>query len=122
MNKKIVDAFVQAINQQNIPRINDLMAENFQFIDTYGGCENKEAMEAGWPGYFQWFPDYQITIDDYLANDQFAVILGKASGSYLGNPERYWEFPAAWKVVVNGQQIEVWQIFCDSKKQLDSMG
>ena len=122
MSQQLIEDFVQAINQQNLPRINQLMADNFQFIDTYGESQTKEAMKSGWPGYFAWFHDYQITIDDYLANDQFAVLLGKASGSYLGNPDKHWEFPAAWKVVVNNQQIEVWQIFCDSKKQLDSMG
>lgn len=108
MNKKVVIAFVQAINQQELLRINELMADNFQFIDTYGGKENKAAMKTGWPGYFNWFPDYHITIDNYLANEQFAVILGKASGSYLGNPDKHWEFPADWKIVVKNQQVEVW--------------
>lgn len=121
MNRKLVESFVQAINQQDIVKLNDLMADNFQFIDTYGNSENKAAMATGWPGYFEWFPDYHITIDDYLANEHFAVILGKASGSYLGNPAKHWEFPAAWKVVTKGQQIALWQVFCDSKKQLDSM-
>lgn len=41
-------------------------------------------MKLGWQGYFDWFPDYRITIEDYLANDDFASIIGRASGSYLG--------------------------------------
>ena len=60
------------------------MAEDFSFVDTYGGIENKETMKVGWQGYFDWFPDYRITIEDYLANDDFAINIGRASGSYLG--------------------------------------
>lgn len=91
------------------------------FIDTYGKSENKEAMKSGWPGYFEWFPDYQIEIEEYLANESCVILIGRASGSYLGQAEKQWAFPAAWKVVAADQQIKFWQVFCDSKKQLDSM-
>jgi hypothetical protein len=38
-----------------------------------------------------------------------------------GNKEKYWKIPACWKVAVKDNRIQVWQVFCDSKKQLDSM-
>ena len=121
MRKKIIEQFVEAINHQRVPEIIALMAEDFQFIDTYGNRESKEDMVSGWSGYFAWFPDYLIEVEDSVENDSFAVILGRASGSYLGQSERHWAFPAAWKVVVENEQILTWQVFCDSKKQLDSM-
>lgn len=43
------------------------------------------------------------------------MIIEKASASYLGNEEKYWEFPACWKAIVKGNQIKAWQVFCDSK-------
>jgi hypothetical protein len=101
MKKKIIEQFVEAINHQQVPDIIALMAEDFQFIDTYGNREAKEDMVSGWAGYFAWFPDY---------------LIGRASGSYLGQSERHWAFPAAWKVVVEKEQILTWQVFCDSKK------
>jgi len=110
--------FVEAINTQNMPLIIDMMSEDFHFIDTYG---NKEQMKTGWKGYFDWFPDYLIEVFDYIESDKFSMIIGKASASYMGIKEKYWEFPACWKVIVNGNQIQTWQVFCDSKKQLDSM-
>lgn len=122
MRQKVVEGFVEAINQQDLARIIEMMAEDFRFIDTYGDCENREAMQSSWQGYFEWFPDYRIEIDDYLANESFAMIIGKASGSYLGQADKHWSFPAAWKVETTGQQIKTWQVFCDSKKQLDSLG
>lgn len=121
MNREIIEQFAAAINQQDLVKLIELMAEDFSFVDTYGGIENKEAMKFGWQGYFDWFPDYRITIEDYLANDDFASIIGRASGSYLGQTEKYWEFPTAWKVVEHDGKITHWQVFCDSKKKLDSI-
>ena len=121
MEQKVIEEFIAAINEQNLPQIIEKMAEDFQFIDTYGDREGKEAMKLGWQGYFEWFPDYRIEIDDYAVNERFTMIIGKASGSCLGKPENHWAFPAAWKVETKGQQIKTWQVFCDSKKQLDSM-
>lgn len=121
MKQDIVVKFVEAINNQNLSLIIDMMSEDFYFIDTYGNKENKEQMKIGWQGYFNWFPDYLIEIYDYIESDKFSIIIGKASASYLGNKEKYCEFPACWKVIIKGNQIQTWQVFCDSKKQLDSM-
>lgn len=113
--------FVNAINTQDLPLIIDMMSEEFGFVDTYGSKEDKEQMRTSWKGYFGWFPDYHIGVEDYIENEEFAVILGRASGFYLGNKDKYWEFPAAWKVVADDGKIKIWKVYCDSKKQLDSM-
>ena len=115
MKQDTVMKFVEAINTQNMPLIIDMMSEDFHFIDTYGNKENKEQMKTGWKGYFDWFPDYIIEVFDYIESDKFSMIIGKASASYMGIKEKYWEFPACWKVIVNGNQIQTWQVFCDSK-------
>lgn len=122
MKQDTVMKFVEAINTQNMPLIIDMMSEDFHFIDTYGNKENKEQMKTGWKGYFDWFPDYLIEMEEWIGNDEFTMIIGRASGSYFGKSDKHWKFPAALKVVIEqGQQIETWQVFCDSKKQLDSM-
>ena len=121
MSKDIILKFVNAIDHQDLPMIIEMMADEFSFIDTYGDAADKEHMKEGWQGYFDWFPDYRIEVEEYITNGHFSMILGKASGSYLGDPHKYWQFPAAWKVVVKGEQILTWQVYCDSKKQLDSM-
>lgn len=121
MNKDTVFAFVEAINNQNLPLLIQMMSEDFQFIDTYGEKESKEQMKIGWQTYFEWFPDYFIEVHDYVENDNLSVIIGKASASYQGKQSRRWEFPACWKTVVKEEQVQLWQVFCDSKKQLDSM-
>lgn len=119
--KKTVLAFIEAINEQNVPRVIQMMAEDFYFIDTYGHKENKEQMKTGWQGYFNWFPDYVIEVEEYIEAEKCSIIIGKASASYKGKKSRYWQIPACWKVAVKNNQIQRWQVFCDSKKQLDSM-
>lgn len=64
MDKDIVWQFVEAINSQNLPLIIKRMAEDFCFIDTYAGKANGEQMKTGWQGYFDWFPDYKIKVDE----------------------------------------------------------
>ena len=121
MKKDVVLKFVEAINHQDLSCIIEMMSEDFYFIDTYGDKANKEQMKTGWQGYFDWFPDYLIEIQDYIESDKFSIIIGTASASYQGDRNKHWEFPACWKVIVSGSQVQLWQVFCDSKKQLDSM-
>lgn len=121
MREETILTFIDAINQQDLALIIQMMSEDFHFIDTYGDEKDKEHMKIGWQGYFDWFPDYVIKVDEYIETNDFSIIIGKASASYQGNKDKYWEFPACWKAVVKNNQIQLWQVFCDSKKQLDSM-
>lgn len=47
MGENIVLSFVEAINKQDLNMLIDLMSNDFVFIDTYGGRENKENMRKG---------------------------------------------------------------------------
>lgn len=120
-NKQLVFQFIEEINLQRVKNILALSDDDFRFVDTHGIVHSKKDMETGWSGYFAWFPDYHISITDYIENEKMAVVLGQASGSYLGNENRHWQFPAAWKIEIENNKIILWQVFCDSKMQLDSM-
>ena len=85
MKQGTIMKFVEAINNKNLPLIIDMMSEDFYFIDTYCNKENNEQMKTGWQGYFDWFPDYIIDVFDYIENENFSMILGKESASYLVN-------------------------------------
>lgn len=80
------------------------MTDDHTFIDAYGNSSNKEAMQQGWPGYFSWFPDYLIEINDILISGDTVVLLGYACCTYRGeetpNNEIHWRIPAAWHVLV----------------------
>ena len=125
MNKKIALDFVDAINTHNIDKIITLMTNDHVFIDAYGNCESKETMKEGWRGYFSWFPDYLIEVDDVLVSGDTVVLLGYAGGTYRGNttPDKkyHWRIPAAWRVVIGNGMVKIWQVYADSKIPFDVM-
>lgn len=124
--KQIVLDFIAAINAHHIQRIYDLMAPDHTFIGTYGDeVHGKEEMKNGWIGYFEWFPDYLIELSDILEREGTFAIFGFAGGSYHGKRQEddksYWRLPAAWKAVVEGETIKLWQVFADSKIPCETM-
>lgn len=111
--------FVEAINAHDSVKITALMTDDHIFIDAYGNSESKEAMKQGWPGYFSWFPDYLIEVDEVYAAGNTVVLLGYAGGTFhgeaLADNKNSWRLPAAWRVVVDEGLVKVWQVYADSK-------
>lgn len=126
MEKRVALDFVNAINLHDVDKILALMTDDHVFIDTYGQSESKEAMKQGWPGYFEWFPDYRIEIEEVLTSGNTVVLLGYAGGTYRGKPgqdgKNCWRLPAAWRVVLENEKVKVWQVYADSKIPFDIMG
>jgi ketosteroid isomerase-like protein len=125
MNKQVAFDFVKAINEHDTEEIISLMSNDHIFIDTYGNKQSKCEMESGWPGYFEWFPDYQIEISDIFEKENTIAVFGFASGTYHGkktqNNENYWRIPAVWRAVVENDKIKIWQVYADSKIPFDIM-
>ena len=125
MNKEIALDFVNAINAHDADRIVSLMTHDHTFVDAYGNSASREAMQQGWPGYFSWFPDYLIEIEDVLMSGNTVVLLGYAGGTHLGkitpDNKNHWRIPAAWRVVIESGKVKVWQVYADSKIPFDIM-
>ncbi len=123
MDKQIFHKFVDAINEHNVDKICSLMADDHTFIDCQGNeVSGKEKMRAGWIGYFQWFPDYQIEITDMFIDGNMVAAFGFASGTYQGlsdKKENHWRLPASWKAVIKNGKIQLWQVYADSKIPFD---
>jgi ketosteroid isomerase-like protein len=123
MNKKIVFNFIDAINEHNVDTICSLMTNDHRFIDSHGNeAVGKDTMKAGWIGYFQLFPDYTIEIEDVFLQDDSAALFGYAGGTLKGstrNRDNSWRLPAAWKTIVKGEKIFLWQVYADSKIPYD---
>jgi len=115
-NKEIAISFVNAINARDPDALGDLMTGDHIFIDAQGNkVAGRETMMAGWRGYFEWFPDYQIEITRIFENGQELGLFGYAGGSFKGDAERSWRLPAAWRVVVQDGRVAVWQVYADTK-------
>jgi steroid delta-isomerase-like uncharacterized protein len=114
----VVAAFIAATNRHDPAELAALMTEDHTFVDSAGRRESgREHMIAGWEGYFQMFPDYQIHVERMLADAALVAVFGSASGTYNGKrglvPENRIEMPAAWQAVVADGKIKFWQVYAD---------
>jgi hypothetical protein len=119
METKIVLAFINAINCADIDKMCDLMANDHLFIDSQDHrMAGKDNMRQAWLGYFDLFPDYMIEINEIFAKDSMICMFGYASGTYknLVNEDNsnYWRIPAAWRAIVEDDQIKLWQVYADN--------
>ena len=114
----VAQAFIAAINRHSVTDIGELMSEDHTFIDSQGGkVSGREAMVAGWKAYLTFFPDFEIQVENMVANDELVGIFGRTSGTYCGKrgpvPENRIVIPAAWKAIARDGKIELWQVFAD---------
>jgi ketosteroid isomerase-like protein len=115
---KVVLAFVEAINRHDAPALAELMTPEHTFVDSRGTTvSGREAMMVGWSEYFRMFPDFRIQIEITAASGGMVAAFGSTSGTYNGRrglvPANRIEMPAAWKAVVQGDQIAHWQVYTD---------
>ena len=114
----VVEAFIAAINRRNLSEISELMTDDHTFVDSGGNIvSGRERMTAGWEQYFRMFPDYKIQIESILEGTDCVAAFGSASGTYNGKrglvAENRIEMPCAWKAVVVGGKVKLWQVYAD---------
>jgi len=119
--RQIILAFIDRINAHDVEGLAELMSDDHTFIDAHGNeVVGREKMSAGWRGYFEWFPDYYIEVNDVFEGDvsdrgQTVALLGFAGGSFKGKQSECWRLPAAWKASVINGRVTLWQVFADTK-------
>jgi ketosteroid isomerase-like protein len=116
----VVLKFISAINSRDIEMLCRLMTEDHLFIDTGGGqYRGRETMRSGWLGYFSMVPDYTIEVQEIVADGSLVMVAGTAHGTYSPDgrldPADRWSAPGAWRAVVAGGLIAVWQVFADNE-------
>jgi len=133
-NRETILAFIDRINAHDVDGLGELMSDDHTFIDAHGNqVSGKEKMTAGWRGYFEWFPDYYIEVNevfeerDALESDEASgavvpredgetfALFGFAGGSFKGKQSECWRLPAAWKASVRDGRVTLWQVFADTK-------
>jgi len=115
-NRELIMAFVDALNARAPDALAELMSDDHRFIDAHGNeLVGREKMVAGWRGYFEWFPDYEIEVEQIFEHGGKFGLFGYASGSFKGSPERSWRLPAAWRAVARDRRVALWQVYADTK-------
>jgi ketosteroid isomerase-like protein len=124
---EVVLEFVARINHHDVGGLVALMSEDHSFVDGLGQVvRGRERMEKGWLGYFGWFPDYSIRVDDMLNHGNLVALFGSAEGTYSVNgkllAENHWKIPAAWKAVLREGRVSEWAVYADNEPVWKIMG
>ena len=95
-NKAIIHRYIHELNQRNAAVIDELVAEDFRGTVREGYSRNVTA-----------FPDYVVTIEEMVAEDDKVVLVWTHRGTHLGV---YEGVPPTGKVIV-GRHISIYRIF-----------
>jgi ketosteroid isomerase-like protein len=118
--QSVTNAFVRALNRQDVEGLVVLMSPGHRFVDSLGNVvEGREKMRAGWAGYFKMVPDYTLAIEETLASGSVVLLLGVAQGTYTKtgklNPENHWHTPIALRAFVEDGLITEWRVYADNE-------
>ncbi len=120
---KTAISFVEKINDHDIDAMQQLMSSDHVFTDSLGMViKGKDEMKEAWTGFFNWFPDYEITIRHTLLTNDTVGIFGKAKGIFNTEDRTdadKFEIPAAWRAKIKNNLITEWQVFADNESVRD---
>jgi uncharacterized protein (TIGR02246 family) len=124
--ESVAQAFVRAINRQDVNSLAALMAPDFRFVDSLGNAvEGREKMRAGWAAYFRMVPDYSIAVDERFCDGPVALMLGMAQGTYSSDgvlhPENRWRTPVALRAQVENGLVAEWRVYADNEPMRERM-
>ena len=116
----VAQAFIRAINRQDIDRLAELMAPAHRFIDSLSNItEGCDKMRDAWSAYFRMVPDYAVAIEEYYPADPVVIMLGQASGTFTRDgkmhPENRWQTPIAIRALVEDGLIAEWRVYADNE-------
>ena len=122
----VAQAFMRAINRQDVAALAELMSADHRFTDSLGNAlEGREKMRAGWTAYFRMVPDYSLAIEEFYQSGSAAVMLGVAEGTYSADgilrQENHWRTPVALRAMVDDGLISEWQVYADNEPMREKM-
>lgn len=116
----MAQAFVRAINRQDVDGLAGLMTEGHRFVDSLGNAvEGREKMQAAWAAYFLMVPDYTIAVEEVYGDGPVVVMLGVAQGTYTADgtlrAENRWKTPAALRALIEDGKVAEWRVYADNE-------
>jgi ketosteroid isomerase-like protein len=118
--QSVTNAFVRALNRQDLEDMLAMMSPTHRLVDSMGTIvEGRDKMRAGWAGYFKMVPDYTLAIEEIYVNGPVVILLGIAQGTYTCDgkltPENRWNTPIALRAFVEDGLIAEWKVYADNE-------
>lgn len=128
-NKAVARRFYEAINGGNVDIVDQVIADNFVEHDQFAGLPpSKEGVRAFFTMFRQAFPDFEMTMEDMVAEgDKIfirAVMRGTHRGEFMGIPPtgKRIDVPVADIVRFEGERVvEHWGV-TDTGIMLQQLG
>ncbi len=122
----VAQAFVRAINRQDVDALAELMTAEHKFIDSMGNTANgREKLRAGWTAYFRMVPDYTVAIEETFSDGPVVAMLGMAQGTFTADgqlkPENHWTTPTAFRAFIEDGKVAEWRVYCDNEPMRQRM-
>lgn len=122
----VVLRFVDAINRADVGRLAALMTESHVFIDSDGSrVAGRTAVVAAWKQYFAMMESYHVVVRETFSSANVVVLAGSAEGAWAevtAGHRRLWTVPAAWRAVVDGEAVAIWQVYVNPEPIRAAMG
>ncbi|MFI5171240.1 MAG: nuclear transport factor 2 family protein [Chitinophagales bacterium] len=120
----VFEEFVELINDHDAEGLASLMSGDHKFIDAAGNTfSGKENMVEGWKMYFKTFPDYWIEIETVTEKENevygFGWVSATHSGHISGDSNNFFKIPAAFRALIEGEKVKIWQVYADTKLPFD---
>ena len=118
--------FVDAINHADLNRLSGLMTEDHTFVDSDGTeIVGRHAVVTAWSSFFSMVREYRVVVDQSLSESTTVVLLGTATGAFLSEAVpsalNRWTVPAAWRVVIEGDCVALWQVYVNPEPITNAM-
>lgn len=118
--ESVTNAFVRALNRQDVEGMLALMSPGHRLVDSMGTIvEGLEKMRTGWAAYFKMVPDYTLAIEEIYVTGPVVILLGMAQGTYTRDgkltPENRWQTPIALRAFVEDGLIAEWKVYADNE-------
>ena len=120
----VAQAFIRAINRQDVDALAELMSEQTRFIDSMGTIvEGRETMHRGWTKYFEMVPDYTVAVEEMFCDGPVVVMLGMAEGTFtphgqliptISTPSAP-QTPTAFRAFIEDGKVAEWRVYCDNE-------
>ncbi len=115
-NVEVAQEMVEAINAQNIAKVEMLLDPVTMLVDAHGlEVAGLLATIRAWQEHFQIFPKYTLEIKELIQQGSTVMIITEASGR---DDDQSRSIPCCIKAKVEAEKITLWQIFGDTWKEL----
>jgi len=117
--KKTVLKFIERINAHDVDGIMALVHDQYEYVNSSGEhFRDRQFIRETWEAQFKNHPDYKITVQRVIADEEGVGIFGTAEGTYAPDgpmrEEDHWEVPSAFLFMVRDEKVTYFESYADA--------